>query len=131
MSTVTARCSNADASQPEAKEAAFEDSGPRSGPPDALVLDIGGDVGALVLYADERCLGREIDLTPVNMARTHHIHTLIRRRRARDRDIVAGVYPELNEGEYTVWGVDDGGPIGRVEIVGGQVTEFNGGNCRG
>jgi hypothetical protein len=130
VSTVTARWSKADAAQPESKEVAFEDSGPRSGPPDALVLDIGGDVGALVLYADERCLGREIDLTPVNMARSHHTHTLIRRRRASDRDIIAGVYPQLNEGEYIIWGLDEGGPIGKVEIVGGQVAEFNGGDCR-
>jgi hypothetical protein len=129
VSAVTARWSKADAAQ--SKEAAFEDPGPRSGPPDALILDIGGDVGALVLYADEQCLGREIDLTPVSMARSHHTHSLIRRRRATDRDIVAGVYPQLNEGEYTVWGLDEGGPIGKVEIVGGQVTEFNGGNCRG
>ncbi len=27
--------------------------GPGPGPPDALVLDIGGDIGALIIYADE------------------------------------------------------------------------------
>ena len=32
--------------------------GRRTVPPDALVLDIGEDIGALILYAEEACLGR-------------------------------------------------------------------------
>jgi hypothetical protein len=112
-------------------EQPFEDTGPRSGPPDALVLDIGGDIGALVIYADETCLGSEIDLTPAGAPRSHHVHTMIRRRRATNRDIIAGLWPELREGTYTVWGLDDSGPIGQVTIVGAQVSEFHGGNCRG
>jgi hypothetical protein len=109
-------------------EEPFEDSGPRSGPPDALVLDIGGDVGALIIYADEACLGSEIDLTPVGARQSHLIHTMVRRRRATNRDIIAGLFPELREGRYTVWGLD-GGPIGEVTIVGGQISEFHGGDC--
>ncbi len=113
-----------------AAEQPFEDSGPGSGPPDALVLDIGGDFGALILYADETCLGAEIDLTPAGAPRSHHMHTMVRRRRATKKDIFAGLYPELVEGTYTIWGRGDSGPIGEVTIVGGQVTEFHGGGCR-
>jgi hypothetical protein len=79
-------------------EAPYVDEGPTAGPADALVLDIGGSVGALVLYADPSCLGIEIDLTPVGAPRSHHMHTMIRRRRAVDREFIAGVYPELLEG---------------------------------
>jgi hypothetical protein len=111
-------------------EQPYEGPGPRSGPPDALVLDIGDDIGALVLYADESCLGSEVDITPVGAPRSHHIHTMIRRRRATGRDVVAGLYPELAAGTYTVWGLGGTGPIGRVTIVGAQVAEFHGGNCR-
>jgi hypothetical protein len=93
------------------------------------MLDIGEDIGALILYAEESCLGREIDLTPVGVPRSHHMHTMIRRRRAFDREFIAGVYPELTEGTYTVWGVDDL-PLGDVTIVGGQVSEFRAGSCR-
>jgi hypothetical protein len=110
-------------------EAPFVDDGPTQGPPEALVLDIGDDVGALVLYADESCLGMEIDLTPVGAPRSHHLHTMIRRRRAVDREFIAGVYPELVEGSYTVWGID-GLPLGVVAIEGGHVSEFRSGDCR-
>jgi hypothetical protein len=105
------------------------DDGPTKGPPEALVLDIGDEVGALILYADESCLGMEIDLTPVGAPRSHHMHTMIRRRRAVDREFIVGVYPELVEGNYTVWGID-GHPLGDVMIRGGQVSEFRSGDCR-
>jgi hypothetical protein len=110
-------------------EAPYVDEGSLAGPADALVLDIGGDIGALVLYADESCLGQEIDLTPVGAPRSHHVHTMIRRRRAVDREFIAGVYPELVEGEYTIWGLDDR-PLGQVTVLGGHVVEFHSGNCR-
>jgi hypothetical protein len=110
-------------------EQPFVDSGPGEGPPEALVLDIGDDIGALILFADESCLGREIDLSPVGMPRSHHVHTMIRRRRAVGREFIAGVYPELSAGEYTVWGLDEQ-MLGEVEISGGSVTQFQGGICR-
>ena len=114
-----------------AGEQPYEGPAPRTGPPDALVLDIGDDVGALVLYADEGCLGSEIDVTPVGAPRSHHIHTMIRRRRVTGRDVVAGLYPQLAAGTYTVWGLGGTGPIGQVTIVGARVTEFHAGNGRG
>ena len=110
-------------------EAPFVDEGPTQGPPEALILDIGGDIGALILYAEESCLGMEIDLTPVGAPRSHHVHTMIRRRRAVNREFIAGVYPELVEGTYTVWGID-GHPLGEVSVQGGHVSEFRSGNCR-
>lgn len=118
-------------SNPEASgvgEAPFVDSGPLAGPAEALVLDIGGTVGALILYADEACLGQEIDLTPAGAPRAHHLHTMIRRRRAIERDLVAGVYAQVAEGDYTIWGLD-GHPLGEVTITGGEVAEFQGGSC--
>jgi hypothetical protein len=110
-------------------ETPYVDEGPTDGPPDTLVLDIGEDIGALILYSEEACLGREIDLTPVGAPRSHHMHTMIRRRRSFDREFIAGVYPELVEGTYTIWGIDDQ-PLGQVTIVGGHVSEFRAGDCR-
>lgn len=104
------------------------DHGPRSGPDDALVLDIGGDIGALVLYADECLIGREIDLTPAS-EHVQGVHTAIRRRRANGADVVCGVYPQLLAGRYTVCGVA-GSPIGTVVIEGGRVTEVDAADCR-
>jgi hypothetical protein len=107
-------------------EAPYVDEGPTEGPAEALVLDIGGDIGALVLYAEESWLGMEIDVTPLGAPRSHHMHTMIRRRRAVDREFIAGVFPELSEGTYTVWGID-GHPLGDVTIRGGHVSEFQAG----
>jgi hypothetical protein len=109
-------------------EEAYVDPGPGSGPPEAVVLDIGGDVGALIVYTTESRIGTEVDLTPVGAPRSHHVHTMIRRRRLADRDVAAGVYPELVEGRYTVWG--DDAPLGDVEITGGRVTTFDAGDLR-
>jgi hypothetical protein len=110
-------------------EAPYVDEG-FSETPDSLVLDIGGDVGALILYADESCLGREIDLTVAGSPRSHQMHTMIRRRRSLNADFIAGVYPELASGTYTLWGLD-GVALGDVVIDGGQVTEFQAGTCEG
>jgi hypothetical protein len=107
-------------------EEAYADPGPGSGPPEAVILDIGGDVGALIVYTTEDCIGTEVDLTLVGRPKSHDVHTMIRRRRLVDRDVAAGVYPELVEGRYTVWGERD--PLGEVEILGGRVTEFDAGD---
>ena len=105
---------------------AYVDPGPGSGPPEAVVLDIGGDIGALIIHATESCVGREVDLTPVGAPQSHDVHTMVRRRRLLGRDAFAGVYPALAEGRYTVWG--DDGPLGEVEVKGGAVAEFDVGN---
>jgi hypothetical protein len=124
MSTRRAPLAHAIAEEP------YFDDGPGDGPPESLVLDIGGDVGALIVYATEACLGREIDITAAGAPRSHHLHTMIRRRRAPAREFVAGVYPELTGGTYTLWGLD-GLPLGTVDIVGGQVAEFHADDCLG
>ena len=62
------------------------------------MLDIGGDVGALILYAEESCLGMEIDLTPVGAPRSHHMHTMIRRRRASTASSSPGCTPSWSKG---------------------------------
>jgi hypothetical protein len=110
-------------------EPPFVDEGV-GGPPESLLLDIGDDVGALVLYAGEEWLGREIDVTPVGRPQSHLVHTMIRRRRAVGRDFVAGVYPELPAGTYTLWR-PDGGALAEVVIAGGRVTELDAGDCGG
>jgi hypothetical protein len=110
-------------------EPPYVDEGPSDGPADSLVLDIGGDIGALILYSEVGCLGQEIDLTRRGAPRSHHMHTMIRRRRGVGREFIAGVYPELFEGVYTVWGLDDR-PLGDVTVHGGHVSQFHAGNCR-
>jgi hypothetical protein len=109
-------------------EQAFVDRRPGDAPDDALVLDIGEGVGALVLYTSESLLGAEIEVSP-DVDGAPRTHTIIRRRRVNGRDLFAGVYPGLPEGTWRIYGLDDR-PVGTVVIDGGRVAEWQGGDCR-
>lgn len=105
-------------------EEPYVDPGPRSGPPDSLVLDIGGEIGALILYVEESLLGVELDITQEGQSQDHGVHTAVRRLRVTDRDVICAVYPQLREGDYVVWGIDHQ-PLARVHIQGGRVSELS------
>ena len=92
------------------------------GGPPALVLDIGGDVGALVVHAREAWVGSELDVTRTGEPRSHHRHLMIRRLRAVGGDVFAGVLPSLEAGSYTVWD-PAGRQLAAVTVHGGQVCE--------
>jgi len=87
------------------------------------VLDIGGDIGALILYTDERFLDSEIEVSPVGDDE-RRVHTAIHERRVGERVVFAGVYPELAAGTYRIW-TDDPALPDRVTIVGGEVAEVD------
>jgi hypothetical protein len=82
----------------------------------SVVLDIGGDVGALVLRVPAMLNGYEIDIQPddLTMPRTH---SAVRRRVLADGIVYVAVYPSLKEGTYTV--VDSGQTF---TITGGTIT---------
>jgi hypothetical protein len=84
----------------------------------SVVLDIGNDVGALVLHTSVEWLGREIDLIPDDRS-IPHTHSAVRERRLPNGSSYAAVYPQLQEGHYTVEGSRQ-----RLVIVGGRVTEI-------
>lgn len=83
----------------------------------SVVLDIGGDVGALILRTSEAFQGREIDLVPDDET-TPHVHSAVRERRSLEGSSFAAVYPQLKEGRYTIEGTAH-----RLTIVGGRVTD--------
>jgi hypothetical protein len=83
----------------------------------SVLLDIGGDVGALMLHTPSSMDGDEIDLFPDDTTMPH-THSAVRERHLADGVSYAAVYPGLREGTYTVEG---SGQI--VTIVGGRVTE--------
>ena len=105
-------------------EAPYVDPGPRTGPADGLVLDIGLDTGALVVYAPASWVGLELDVTRVGEPRSHHRHLLVRRLRAPVGDVVAGVLPSLPAGQYTVWR-PSGPALASVAIAAAEVTEVS------
>lgn len=83
----------------------------------SVVLDIGGDVGALMLRTSPALVGLEIDLTPEE-AFAPHTHSAVRERRTPRGATFAAVYPHLKSGTYAVEGSAQ-----RVTIVGGRVTD--------
>ncbi len=87
------------------------------------VLDIGGDVGALILYTEARFLDREIEVSQLGDD-SRRVHTAIHKHQVGERVLFAGVYPELSAGTYRIW-VDDPSLPDRVTIVGGEVAELD------
>lgn len=91
----------------------------------SVVLELGGDVGVIVLQAPATLLGHEIEISPVtdggpDEARTH---SLVRERVTGTGVSYAAVYPGVPAGRYTVWR-DSRTPAGTVTVIGGQVARF-------
>lgn len=82
-----------------------------------VVMDIGGDVGALVLHAPAGLAGHEIDLTALDGSGSR-THSAVRERHHAGSVSHAAVYPALRAGRYGVEGSDQ-----VVTIVGARVTE--------
>jgi hypothetical protein len=87
--------------------------------PESVVLDIGQDVGALLIYTDAELRGREIEVSPRGVAKRVHVEVL--ERRINDRPVFAAVFPGLRAGDYDIW--ESGpNPSGTVTIIGGKVA---------
>lgn len=89
----------------------------------SVVLDIGEDVGALVLYTPPAYAGREIEMSPAGDD-DRRTHTGVHPRRLGGRTFYAAVYPALRAGVWRLW-TDDSGLPDRVTITGGVVTELD------
>ena len=89
-----------------------------------VVLDIGGDVGALVLYTRPEANGNEIEISPCGDASARS-HNQVHERRFNGFACFAAVYPDLRAGEYDLWSGDDSVPVDRVTVVGGRITELD------
>ncbi len=102
-----------------------------------VVLDIGADIGALVLYAPPDLVGAEIEIsltqaaTQTRQATQRHAdhaprtHALVRERQSGTAEpVYAAVYPGLAAGTYTIWR-DTNTPAGATQVEGGQVTSWH------
>ena len=88
----------------------------------SVVLDLGGDSGALIIYTGRELHGREIEVSRADRdgPRTH---SAVRERHVRDGVFHIAVYPDLEAGLYTVWW-DDRTPAGAISVTGGAIAEF-------
>jgi hypothetical protein len=88
----------------------------------AVVLDIGGDIGALVLYTTAADDEAEIEISPGTDPGAPRSHNQVHPRRAPAGTVHSAVYPTLTAGEYTIWR-DHSTPEATVTIRSGQITE--------
>jgi hypothetical protein len=88
----------------------------------SIILDIGGDIGALIVYTNEDLLGHEVEVSrAANAARRTHTDVLARR--LNGRTVHAAVFAELSAGDYILW--KNNQPDDAVTIAGGAIAEVN------
>ena len=107
----------------------------------SVLLDIGGDVGALVVTMPARTIGAEIEIAPArdrhqgfeaSSARTsangsghdhhHRAHVAVVDRPVPGGTLPSLVFPELVEGSYDLFDKGDDAVRMSAEVIGGQVT---------
>lgn len=90
---------------------------------ETVVLDIGQDIGALVIYTTAELRGREIEVSPRGSA-GGRVHVDVLERRVNDRPVFAAVFPALRAGDYDIW-TGARNPTGTVTLVGGEVATLD------
>lgn len=91
----------------------------------AVLVDIGGDVGALVVHMPVALVGMEIEICPAGEehAVATRAHVAVIGRPAAGSLAHTAVFPALIEGHYELYRKSDGPTEVTVEVVGGRVTE--------
>ena len=88
----------------------------------SVVADIGGEIGAAILYVPETLADVEIEVRPVPGDWTG-THTAVRARRLADRVVWAAFLGSLPSGHYQLRVRGEPSRSADVEIGGGRVTE--------
>jgi 5-enolpyruvylshikimate-3-phosphate synthase len=90
-----------------------------------VVLDIGGEMGAAVIYTDSALSGSEIEIRPQGRP-WEGVHTGVRQRDMPDEVCFAAVFGSIAAGSYQlrIKGTDSE-PIMAIEIAGGGIAEAN------
>jgi hypothetical protein len=93
---------------------------PAGGP---VMVDVGGDVGALIVHLGAERIGGELHLRPAGTSE-HGTHTGIWERSLGGRAAVVAVYGSVAGGRYDL--VDDAGEVlATAAVEGGQVAELD------
>jgi hypothetical protein len=87
------------------------------------MLDLGPDVGALVLRTGAEMHGLEIEISPGGRDEARS-HKQVHERLVAGRPLYGAVFESLPAGEYTLW--LDGRPLRRhVAVAGAAVTDIS------
>ena len=98
---------------------------PAAGPsgPGTVVMELGADVGALILYTPAAMDGEEIELSrdEPGSVQSRRTHSRVRPRHMPGETRYAAVYPGLPAGRYTIWR-DGHRPAATVTVTGGEIS---------
>ena len=91
--------------------------------PEYVVLEIGDDLGALIVHTNPDMHGVEIEISPTGEDERRR-HKQVLERRSGEEPAYTAVFDQLSAGTYTLW--TDGVPRVRgVEVRPGRVAELD------
>jgi hypothetical protein len=88
-----------------------------------VVLDIGGDLGALIVHTHARMVGVEVEISATG-SDGERSHKEVLEREIEGRPAYTAVFDKVRAGSYTLW-VDDVPRERGVVIIGGAVAELD------
>jgi hypothetical protein len=91
--------------------------------PEAVVLDLGEDVGALILHTDADMHGAEVEISATGQD-DRRSHKDVLEREINGRPAYTAVFDKLRAGSYTLW-VDDVACERDVIVAGGAIAEVD------
>jgi hypothetical protein len=91
--------------------------------PEFVVLEIGEDVGALIVHADRELHGVEIEISPAERD-GHRSHKEVLERDAGGAPAYTAVFDQLPAGMYTLWS-EGVARVRGVNVAGGQIAELD------
>jgi hypothetical protein len=90
--------------------------------PASVMADVGGDIGAAVVYTRAALLGRELEVRPVGRP-WDGTHTEVRERHMGSSTVCAGFFGALASGDYEVRLRGEPSRSMNLTVVGAAVTE--------
>jgi hypothetical protein len=91
--------------------------------PEYVVLEIGADLGALIVHTDAPLHGVEIEISRTG-ADDERSHKEVLQRPLRGEPAYSAVFDQIPDGRYTLW-LDDNACATDVRIAGGEVAELD------
>jgi hypothetical protein len=91
--------------------------------PEAVILDIGGEMGALIIHTDADMHGVEVEISATGHD-DERSHKDVLEREIDGRPAFTAVFDKVREGSYTLW-VEDVARGREVFITGGAISELD------
>jgi hypothetical protein len=91
--------------------------------PEFVVLDIGEEIGALIIHADPERHGLEIEISPADDDE-HRSHKEVLERDSGGKPAYTAVFDQLPAGTYTLWS-EGVARLRGVAVAGGQIVELS------